>query len=101
MAGDAFEDDAWVKEAESQNQRIIDATRDSALAVIWGNIKTDATKKNEDGRIRKYNAAFIAQNGVLIHTPWDDFIPKTLMPNYGKFDDKRHFTSGKDIAFEE
>ncbi len=23
------------------------------------------------------------------------------MPNYGKFDDKRHFTSGKDIAFEE
>lgn len=101
MAGDAFEDDAWVREAEEQNERIIAATRDSAMVVIWGNIKTDSTKVNEDGRLRKYNAAFIAQNGVLIPTPWGDYIPKTLMPNYGKFDDKRHFTSGKDLAFED
>jgi hypothetical protein len=35
MAGDAFEDDAWVREAASQNQKIIEATRGSALAVIW------------------------------------------------------------------
>ncbi len=101
MAWDAFEDDAWVEHAENQNQRIIEATRDSSLAVIWGNIKTDPSRVNEDGRMRKYNAAFIAQNGVLVPTPWGDHIPKTLMPNYGKFDDKRHFASGKDIAFEE
>ncbi len=101
MAGDSFEDDAWVREAEKQNARITRATHDTALAVIWGNIKTDPSRRNEDGRMRKYNAAFVAQNGVLIPTSWGDFIPKTLMPNYGKFDDKRHFTSGKDLAFEE
>lgn len=101
MVGDAFEDDAWVREATSQNQKIIDATRNSALAVIWWNIQRDSSARNEDGRVRKYNAAFIAQNGALLWTPWGDFIPKTLMPNYGKFDDKRHFTSGKDLAFEE
>ena len=99
MAGDAYEDDAWVRYAEEQNARIIESTRDSALAVIWGNIKSDPTTRNEDGRMRKYNAAYIAQNGVLVATPWGDHIPKTLMPNYGKFDDKRHFTSAKDRAY--
>ena len=99
MAGDAYEDDAWVRYAEEQNARIIESTRDSALAVIWGNIKSDPTTRNEDGRMRKYNAAYIAQNGVLVATPWGDHVPKTLMPNYGKFDDKRHFTSAKDRAY--
>jgi NAD+ synthase (glutamine-hydrolysing) len=70
MASDAYEDDAWVREVERQNRYIIDATRDSAMAVVWGNIKTHQNRKNEDGRIRKYNAAFIAQNGVLVPTPW-------------------------------
>lgn len=99
MAGDAYEDDAWVRYAEEQNARIIESTRNSALAVIWGNIKSDPTTRNEDGRMRKYNAAYIAQNGVLVPTPWGDHVPKTLMPNYGKFDDKRHFTSAKDRAY--
>lgn len=99
MAGDAYEDDAWVRYAEEQNARIIESTRDSALAVIWGNIKSDPTTRNEDGRMRKYNAAYIAQNGVLVPTRWGDHVPKTLMPNYGKFDDKRHFTSAKDRAY--
>lgn len=70
MASDAYEDDAWVRHAEGQNARIIEATRDSVMAVIWGNINTDPLRINEDGRTRKYNSAFVAQNGILIPTPW-------------------------------
>ena len=66
------------------------------MTVIWGNILTDSTKVNEDGRIRKYNAAFVARNGELVGK-----VIKDLMPNYREFDDKRHFTSLKDLAFEE
>ncbi len=63
MAGDAFEDTSWIGQAESQNARIVEATRGSHMAVIWGNIKTDPSAMNEDGRMRKYNAAYIAQGG--------------------------------------
>lgn len=84
------------------NQLIIDATKDSAMTVIWGNILTDSTRVNEDGRIRKYNAAFVARNGKLVpNGAGAKSVIKTLMPNYREFDDKRHFTSLKDLAFED
>lgn len=86
------------------NQEIIEATRNSAMIVIWGNILTDPSKVNEDGRIRKYNAAFVAKNGVLVPNEAlgnNVFAIKTNMPKYRYFDDERHFTSLKDLAFEE
>lgn len=102
MLGDEWENNTFVRECEEMNMEIIEATRRQAIAAIWGNMKTDANKVNEDGRIRKYNAAFVAQNGVLVPGGLGDgSIIKTLMPNYREFRDKRHFTSLRDVAFEE
>ncbi|MDD2891866.1 MAG: NAD(+) synthase [Candidatus Gracilibacteria bacterium] len=104
MIGDEWENEAFVRECEDMNQEIINATRDSVMSVIWGNILSDPVKVNEDGRIRKYNAAFVARNGVLIpNKALGDgaFALKTNMPKYRYFDDERHITSLKDLAFEE
>ena len=102
LVGDEWENEAFVRECEDMNQEVIDATKGSAMTVIWGNIMTDENKVNEDGRIRKYNAAFVARNGLLVPNGVSDgHIIKTLMPNYREFEDKRHFTSLKDVAFEE
>ncbi len=102
MLGDEWENDTFVRECEDMNTEIIDETRRLTLATIWGNVKTDSTKVNEDGRLRKYNAGFVAQNGILVPGGVaDGLIIKTLMPNYREFRDKRHFTSLRDLAFEE
>lgn len=102
MIGDEWENEAFVRECEDMNWEIVDATKDSAMTVIWGNILIDPDKVNEDGRIRKYNSAFVARNGLLVPSgAMDGTVIKTLMPNYREFDDKRHFTSLKDLVFEE
>lgn len=102
MLGDEWENDTFVRECEDMNAEIIDETRRLALGTIWGNVKTDTNRVNEDGRLRKYNAAFVAQNGILVPGGLGDgSIIKTLMPNYREFRDKRHFTSLRDLAFEE
>ena len=102
MIGDEWENEAFVRECEDMNQEVIDATKDSAMSVVWGNVLTDPNKINEDGRIRKYNAAFVARNGVLIpNRVTKGYVIKTNMPNYREFEDKRYFTSMKDMLFED
>ena len=102
LIGDEWENSSFVRECEDMNQEVIDATKSSAMTVVWGNVLTDPFKVNEDGRIRKYNAAFVARNGLLVpNKASNGHIIKTLMPNYREFEDKRHFTSLKDLAFEE
>ena len=70
---------------------------------MFGNVAIDWQKKNNDGRVRKYNAFFIARNGELIqpdNMPYPYTI-KTLMPNYREFDDCRHFYSPQKLCAEE
>jgi NAD+ synthase (glutamine-hydrolysing) len=88
LLGDEWENAAFVKDCLSFNDKIRNATK--GIVAIWGNIDLDFELKSEDGRIRKYNAAFIAQNGEYIGT---GRIHKTLMPKYREFDDERHFYS--------
>jgi len=61
--------------------------------VLFGNVAVDWEKTGDDGRVRKYNAFFIAQDRVL--RGGDNFSYsfriKTLQPNYREFDDTRHF----------
>ena len=88
LLGDEWENTAYVKDCYAYNEDIRNAT--DGIIAIWGNVDIDLTKKNEDGRIRKYNAAFVAQNGAFVaQSP----VRKTLMPNYREFDDDRHFYS--------
>ena len=91
LLGDTWEQSSFLSDCEGYGQDIIDATKGKELTVIFGNIAVDWEKKNNDGRVRKYNALFIAQDGQLVQPgsmPYP-FIIKTLMPNYREFDDTR------------
>lgn len=99
LLGDEWENLAFMKDCFSYNETIKNAT--DGIIVIWGNVDLDFTSKNEDGRIRKYNAAFIAQNGRYIGTSGNlkiGRVYKTLMPKYREFDDERHFYSYRKCA---
>ncbi|MFT3738509.1 MAG: NAD(+) synthase [Breznakibacter sp.] len=93
LLGDEWENRAFVQDCINWNETIKNATQ--GITAIWGSIDIDASRKNEDGRIRKYNAAFIAQNGQYL-APGK--IHKTLMPKYREFDDERHFYSSRKEA---
>ncbi len=88
LLGDEWENESFVKDCYSYNSLIKDATQN--ITAIWGNIDIDVNQKAEDGRIRKFNAAFIARNGEYVG---NGRVHKTLMPKYREFDDERHFYS--------
>lgn len=96
LLGDEWENAAFVKDCYSYNEEIRNAAEH--ITVIWGNIDLDVNKRSEDGRIRKYNAAFIAQNKEYVGT---GRIHKTLLPKYREFDDERHFYSSRKEAQDE
>ncbi|MEI0488249.1 NAD(+) synthase [Brachyspira pulli] len=100
MLGDMWESEGFVRECEELGEEIIKAS--NGIYVIFGNVASDKTKKNFDGRIRKYNALFVAKDGKLIHNNSTSypFTIKSLLPNYKEFEDPRHFFSLKDLAFE-
>jgi NAD+ synthase (glutamine-hydrolysing) len=93
LLGDEWENSAYIKDCYSWNEEIKNATNN--IVAVWGNVDIDESKKSEDGRIRKYNAAFIAQNGKWIGK---GCAHKTLMPKYREFDDERHFYSTRKEA---
>ncbi len=93
---DKWLDNEYIKECKSFNEEIIKLSWEYNITIVWGNIDFDENKKNEDWSIRKYNTAYLASNWKLLKTQY-----KTLLPNYRMFDDKRYFTSLKDLALEE
>ncbi len=98
LLGDTWEQTAFIKDCQECGEDIIKASQD--IAVIFGNVAVDWERKNNDGRVRKYNALFAAYQGKLLqpeHMPYP-FVIKTLMPNYREFDDTRHFYSLKQLA---
>ncbi len=100
LLGDTWEQTSFLADCEAYGQEIIAASE--GICVIFGNVAIDWQKKNNDGRVRKYNACFAAQNGQLIQPdsmPYP-FVIKTLMPNYREFDDTRHFYSLQKLARE-
>lgn len=99
MLGDYWEDDEFIKEIERANHIMCSASE--GLVVVWGSVQADWQKLGEDGRVRKYNAAFIAQDGALVSNGLlEGWIPKTNMPKYRIFDDERHFYSATKYAEE-
>lgn len=103
LIGDMWESESFIRECEELGEEIIKASKD--IFVIFGNVAVDRNKNNFDGRVRKYNALFLAKDGKLIKNPYSKipypFIIKTLLPNYKEFEDTRHFFSLKDLIFED
>lgn len=98
--GDTWEQTAFLKDCEAYGQQIIAESTD--ICIIFGNIAMDWSKVNDDGRVRKYNACFVAYQGILLgneNFPYP-FRIKTLQPNYREFDDSRHFYSLRKLAVE-
>ncbi|MBP2653702.1 MAG: hypothetical protein H6Q73_1271 [Firmicutes bacterium] len=98
LLGDTWEQRAYLRECEEFGRQVIAAS--TGLSVIFGNVGVDWEKRGNDGRVRKYNALFTAQNGRLCSTdksPYP-FCIKTLHPNYREFDDTRHFYSLRKLA---
>lgn len=99
LLGDEWENDCFVKDLMDYNEDLRRASR--GLAVIWGNVYCDFDQKGEDGRPRKYNAAFVAQDGHWVSNGiFDGRTYKTLLPKYREFDDERHFFSMIKLAQE-
>ena len=102
MLGDKWENDRFVIDCYRKNEEIIEATR-WKITAIWGNVLPEFSqdRKWEDGRIRKYNAAFVASDWALVTNWWSgQAIIKTLMPKYREFDDERYFYSTLKLAQE-
>ncbi|OPY60456.1 MAG: Glutamine-dependent NAD(+) synthetase [Pelotomaculum sp. PtaU1.Bin065] len=98
LIGDTWEQQAFLRDCERHGRMITEAS--AGLCVLFGNVGIDWSKTGDDGRVRKYNAFFIAQNGKL---RGDENFPypfriKTLQPNYREFDDTRHFYSLRKLA---
>lgn len=99
MLGDRWEDEWFIREIQDGNDMLRKASVDTT--VIWGSVKADWHKIGEDGRVRKYNAAFVAQNGRWVSNGvLDGWIPKTNLPKYRIFDDARHFYPAAKLAAE-
>ena len=100
LLGDTWEQEAFLRDCEACGRDIVEASH--GICIMFGNVAVDWSKRNNDGRVRKYNAFFTAQDGRLIHPdsmPYP-FTVKTLMPNYREFDDSRHFFSLQKLAHE-
>jgi NAD+ synthase (glutamine-hydrolysing) len=98
--GDAWERPSFLNACEELTHRV--ASLSSRTAIVFGSVGIDRAARNEDGRIRKYNAAFVAHDGRLLQNEALNlpFWPKTLLPNYREFDDSRHFYDLRKLAIE-
>lgn len=100
LLGDEWERSAFLRECEACGEQIKQASQN--ITVVFGNVALDWSRKNEDGRPRKYNALFVAENGEFVVHPKtaQSFFIKMLMPNYREFDDNRHFYDPRKLAYE-
>ncbi len=100
LLGDSWEQRAFLEDCEACGRRLIKASE--AITVMFGNVAVDWNRHNDDGRPRKYNAFFTAQNGQLVQAPGAPypFAIKTLLPSYREFDDPRHFYGVRQLAEE-
>ncbi|MEY2986780.1 MAG: hypothetical protein RJB13_301, partial [Pseudomonadota bacterium] len=98
--GDLWESSDFLRRCDVYNQKI--ANLSQGISIVFGSVGIDSARKNEDGRVRKYNAAYVAHNGTLEQNTATGlpFWPKTLMPNYREFDDSRHFFDLRKLALE-
>ncbi len=81
---DLFLQQLLVEQAEVAVMQLLDFSRKLDIICIVG------TPVNISGSL--YNCAVVIQHGVIL-----GIIPKTYLPNYGEFYEKRWFTSSKDL----
>lgn len=96
--GDTWEQLSFLQDCEYYHKKILRLSE--KIDIIFGSVGVDWQKKNEDGRVRKYNAIYCASKGNFIinsKTKYPFWI-KSLMPNYREFDDSRYFYDLRKLA---
>ena len=93
--GDFWRRKDFLEECEYWKKQIIAFTQNSTLIVVFGCPIVDWKKRGEDGTVRKYNGAVIAQKGKA------SYVMKSLSPNYILFEDSRYFFDGIKLSLEE
>lgn len=99
LLADRWTEDAWCNHLASFNDRIRELSED--IIIIYGNILVDNSRKNKDGRIRKYNAGFAFYNRKPLSRAGnlpEGVTTKSLLPSYRIFDDERYFYSLTEYA---
>jgi NAD+ synthase (glutamine-hydrolysing) len=86
--GDLVEDAGFLQANERAMQEIAQAAR--GITAVVGFIDFNPAAKNDNGTIRKYNAAAVVRDGKVLQRA-----RKSLLPNYRYFDDKRFFMPGE------
>lgn len=100
LIGDTWEQQTYLDDCEYYNEKIIGASE--GLCIMFGSVATEKDKLNEDGRLRKYNAAFACSGGRTCGGYLGRrFIIKNSLPNYREFDDGRYFYSLQKLCAEE
>ena len=83
--GDLVEDAEFLAANERAMHKVAAAAR--GITTVVGFVDVDPTARNDNGTIRKYNAAAVVRDGRILQRA-----RKSLLPNYRYFDDKRFFT---------
>lgn len=98
--GDLWETPFFIHEIFHYLSLVLDLSEN--IDIVFGCVGFDITKKNEDGSLRKYNAAYHAsRRHWKIHPKTKlPFWIKTLLPNYGPFDDSRYFHDLRKLSLE-
>lgn len=99
VLSDRWTEDSWCNHLASFNKHLCNLSEN--IIIIYGNVFVDSTKKNKDGRTRKYNAGFAWYNGKPLSRQGDlpdGIVIKSLLPNYRIFDDERYFFSLQEYA---
>ena len=86
--GDLVEDADFLRANERAIARIAEAARN--ITAVVGFIDFDLRQRNDNGTVRKYNAAAVVRDGRVLQRA-----RKSLLPNYRYFDDKRFFAPGE------
>ena len=99
LIGDLWEQNDFLKDCETYGRQVIAATQ--GITVVFGNVAIDWKRKNKDGHVRKYNAAFTARDGKLVPNEQGlDFAAKTNLTASRQFDDPRYFC-GQEILLKD
>lgn len=82
--GDLFLDNTLLKESKKNLSRILDVTRQLSMVIVVG-MPLEISN-------RLYNVAVVLNQGRLLGV-----VPKTFLPNYGEFYEKRWFSAAQEL----
>jgi NAD+ synthase (glutamine-hydrolysing) len=82
--GDLIENADFLTANDRALERIANAAQ--GITAVVGFIDSDLLARNENGTVKKYNAAAVVRDGRILQRA-----RKSLLPNYRYFDDKRFF----------